>query len=86
MIDAAWGREGDKSDGVVFIVQVESPDGSRREIYRDEVVPVTDESKRGIIDVTIEYEISAEEVLVFSSRARGNTAYDWAFVVGITAQ
>jgi hypothetical protein len=86
MIDAAWGREGDKSDGVVFIVQVESPDGSRREIYRDEVVPVTDESKRGIIDVTIEYEISAEEVLVFSSRARGNAAYDWAFVVGITAQ
>ena len=86
MIDAAWSREGDKSDGVAFIVQVESPDGSRREIYRDDVVPVTDESNRGIIDVQIEYAIGADDVLVFSSRARGNAAYDWAFVVDITEQ
>ena len=84
--DTTWDREGAKSDGVDFIVWVESPDGERREIFRDEVVPVTDESKRGIIDAEFDYEAGPDEVLVFGCRARGNAAFDWAFVVDITEQ
>jgi len=86
LLDAAWERDGDRSDGVDFLVFVETPTGDRREIFRDEVTPDTNETKRGILVGEFDYDIGPEDVLVFSCRARGNAAYDWAFLLDIAEQ
>lgn len=86
MIDHAWKKEGDKTDGVDFLVFIQNSKGELREIFRDEVTPATDETKRGIQESVIAYELSASEVLVFSSRARSSMAYDWAFIADLYEQ
>ncbi|MDB4474178.1 hypothetical protein N9023_04160 [Opitutaceae bacterium] len=86
MLDATWNRDGGKSDGVDFGVFVESPDGARREIFKDVVTPLTEDSKRGILTGEFAFEIGPEDTLVFCSRPRGNAAFDWAFVVDINEQ
>ncbi|GAB5560384.1 MAG: hypothetical protein SynsKO_20310 [Synoicihabitans sp.] len=80
IIDQAWQREGDRSDGVDFIVSAESPNGSRREIYRDEVTPAENPADAGVQSGEIPYEVKPEETLVFSTRPRAHPSFDWAYI------
>ncbi len=83
LFDSAWDREGSKTDGVDFVIHAEKPDGSRREVWRDEVNPAEVESDRGLQTGEGELVLEPDEQVVFSSRERSNGAYDWAYFTSI---
>jgi len=80
LFPGAYEREGEKTDGVVFIVAGETPDGRRREIFRRLLDPAGVAADRGRQRVVIPYQAVAGETLVFLTRPNVNTHYDWAYV------
>lgn len=77
----AYEREGDKTNGVYFIVAGERPDGSSREIYRRLLDPVRQPGDRGIQRTKIPYRPLPGEHLVFQTRPHGGYSYDWAYLL-----
>jgi hypothetical protein len=80
LVPGAYEREGEKTDGVVFIVAAEAPDGRRREIFRRLLDPATVPADRGRQRAVIPYEAVPGETLVFLTRPNANTHYDWAYI------
>ena len=83
LFDNAWDREGFKTDGVDFVIFAEKADGSRRELWRDEVTPAEVEADRGLQTGEGEFTIEPGEQLIFASRERSNGAFDWAYFTSI---
>ena len=76
----AYERDGEKTDGVEFIVVGEEPDGRRREILRRLLDPVASPADRGRQRVDIPYQPEAGETLVFLTRPNANPLFDWAYL------
>jgi hypothetical protein len=79
----AYEREGDKTDGVEFIILGEFPDGTNRPIYTRLLDPVRNPADRGDQHVVIPYKPEPGEMLRFSTRPNVGTAFDWAYTIGI---
>lgn len=79
----AYEKSGDKTDGVEFIIEGETPDGQRRQVYRRVLDPVRDAADRGEQHEVIPYTPLPGETLHFSSRPNANYGYDWTYWVGI---
>lgn len=71
------------TNGVEFSVHGERPDGTTRVIHRRLLDPVRNPADRGDQHEDIPYAPLAGEVLRFSTRPNGNTAYDWAYTTRI---
>jgi hypothetical protein len=79
LFPGAYEREGEKTDGVVFMVAGEAPDGRRREIFRRLLDPAGVPADRGRQRAVIPYQAVAGETLVFLTRPNVTTHYDWAY-------
>ena len=79
IVSAAYERDGDKTDGVEFIVAGESTTGARREIFRRLLDPATVPADRGPQQAIISFTPVAGEKLVFLTRPNHNYAFDWAW-------
>ncbi len=86
LIPGAYERDGDKTDGVEFIIAAESAQGNRRELYRRLLDPVHVAADRGPQRVTTTPQLAAGEILVFLSRPHGSYSYDWAYWAGINVR
>jgi hypothetical protein len=83
IVRTAYERAGSKTDGVEFIVEGESPDGSRRGIFRRLLNPAVVPADRGQQRAVIPYQPLAGGKLVFLTRPNGNYFCDWAYSVRI---
>ena len=83
LMPGAYERDGDKTDGVEFVIAAESAQGIRRELYRRVLDPVHLTADRGLQRVSTEQEVLAGETLVFMSRPHGSYSFDWAYWAGI---
>ena len=83
IVPDAYLHQGDKTDGVEFIVSGETPDGSHREIYRRVLDPVNRIGDRGLQHETIPYKPLPGEKLEFSNRPNLSESYDWSYWVRI---
>ncbi|MBW7895653.1 MAG: glycosyltransferase family 39 protein [Opitutaceae bacterium] len=86
IFDSAYTKEGDKSDGVIFIVVGETPDGVARIIHERLLDPLNNEADRGDQHVVIPYTALPGETLRFSTRGNKTPAYDWAYIYEIKVQ
>jgi hypothetical protein len=75
----AYERDGDRTDGVEFLITGETPDGHQRQIYRRVLDPVRTPADRGRQHEVIPYRSLPGETLKFSDRPNLNSAYDWAY-------
>ncbi len=75
----AYEREGDKTDGVEFLVTAEMPSGEQREIFRRVLDPVNEPNDCGTQKEVIPYQSMAGDVLRFSTRPNLNSNFDWAY-------
>lgn len=73
----AYEKEGDKTDGVEFIVMGEAPDGQQREVHRRWLDPKNKPEDRGSIREVIPYAPRPGEVLRFISHPHAAKAFDW---------
>ena len=80
IVAGAYEREGEKTDGVIFMVVGEAPDGRRREIFRRLLDPLQVPADRGLQRAVIPYQAVAGETLVFLTRPNVTTQYDWAYL------
>lgn len=79
LMTGAWEREGDKTDGVAFMIMAVRPGVSERLIYQRELDPVVEPADRGRQHEVISYQPLPGEILHFSTRPRGGYGYDWAY-------
>ena len=75
----AYEREGTTTNGVEFIIEGETPDGDRRELFRHLLDPAATPGDRGTQILDLTFTPRPGEVLLFSTRDNGSTAFDWAF-------
>lgn len=80
LYDPAWMKEGDKSNGMEFVITGELSDGSAREIFRRVLDPVNNAKDRGVLREQIAYTPLPGEVLRFSALGNGSKSYDWGFI------
>jgi hypothetical protein len=78
ILEAAYERSGEKTDGVEFVIAGESEAGSR-EIYRRVLDPANQPADRGRQQEVISYQALPGEILRFSSRPYNNSNFDWAY-------
>jgi len=76
----SYEREGDKTNGVSFMVYVENPEGARREIFRRDLNPTMNPTDRGFQLSNFEFSLVDSEQLVFASDAMGSEAFDWSYL------
>ena len=79
----AYEREGDKTNGVEFLIEGETPDGQRRHIWRRLLDPAAVPADRGRQHEKISIQVRPGETLVFCTRANANASYDWAYLARI---
>jgi hypothetical protein len=79
----AYETPGKMTNGVEFIVEGEMPDGQHRSIYYRILDPAQNPADRGDQRAIISYVPLAGEVLRFSTRPNGNSAFDWAYLIQI---
>ena len=77
----AYEKEGDKTNGVEFIVEAETAEGGSRRIYYRLLDPAARAADRGRQHETISFQPGPGEVLHFSTRDNGSAAFDWAYWV-----
>ncbi len=79
-IDAtAYEGEGEKTDGVEFVVTAELPSGEQRQIFSRLLDPANEPKDRGRQHEDIPYQSTPGEVLRFSSRPHLIPNFDWAY-------
>ncbi len=83
IFDEAWDREGDRTDGVVFVVEVENAEGHRRQVFSRTLRPATVAADQGVITSRFRYSLADGEILRFSSGGVSSHAFDWAYLVEI---
>lgn len=86
IFDSAYTKEGDKTDGVIFLVTGETPDGVARIVYERLLDPANNPSDRGDQQSIIPYSPIQGESLRFSTRANRSAAYDWAYTYEINVR
>jgi hypothetical protein len=79
IVPGAYERDGDKTNGVEFVVEGESADGSRRRIFHRLLDPAAVPGDRGSQRAEIPYQPVPGEKLVFLTRPNGGYAFDWAY-------
>jgi hypothetical protein len=75
----AYERDGDRTDGVEFVITGEQPSGAHRQIFSRVLDPVNEPADRGTQHEIIAYQPLPGEVLQFSTRPNVNTNFDWAY-------
>lgn len=80
ILPSAFEREGDRTDGVEFIVAAEAADGSRRTLFRRVLDPAARASDRGVQTAQIPWDGGPEKTIVVMTRTNGGQAFDWSFV------
>ena len=75
----AYEREGEKTNGVEFLIEGETPDGVRRTIFRRLLDPAAEPADRGTQKMNIPFQPTAGERLFFRTRPNGSGAFDWAY-------
>ena len=83
IVPAAYANPKDRTDGVEFSIEGESPNGQTRRLYRRLLDPGQNPEDRGDVREIISYHPLPGEVLRFSTRPGGGTAFDWSYWVGI---
>lgn len=79
-IDDAYKRDGDKTNGADFFVDLESADGRHtRRVFRRLLDPLRVEHDRGLQREKIRFQAEPGEVLVFRTGSNGSFAYDWCY-------
>jgi len=86
IFDGAYIKEGDKTDGVVFMVFGEAPDGTARVVYERLLDPLNNPADRGDQHVVVSYSALPGEVLRFATRGNRSNAYDWAYIYEIKVE
>ena len=86
ILRGGYERDGEGTNGVEFIIAGEAPDGSRRELFRRLLDPVANPVDRGTQTLDLPFAPRADERLVFSTRANGSAAFDWAFTSRIAVE
>ena len=79
LVPTAYERDGDTTDGVVFIIDAESPDGTTRQLLRRVLDPVFEPADRGNQIVDIPYSPLSGERLLFRTRNNGAADFDWSY-------
>jgi hypothetical protein len=79
----AYERADARTTGVEFIIDAELPAGGSRRIFRRVLEPWENTADRGDQQVSIAYEPRPGEMLHFSTRPYGASAFDWAYWAGI---
>lgn len=80
ILPTAYEREGDRTNGVEFILAAEAEDGSRRELFRRLLDPASRSADRGLQTVELAWDGGSEERLVLMTRSNGGEAFDWSYV------
>jgi hypothetical protein len=75
----AYEREGEKTDGVEFVVTVEPPAGAQRQIFSRLLDPANEPKDRGRQHEVISYVSKPGDVLRFSSRPYLSPNFDWSY-------
>ncbi len=86
MIDAAWQREGGRTDGVELSVTGILPGHGDRELFRRRLDPVARAADRGRQTEVIEYQPRPGEILRFTTAPGESYSYDWAYWVRIEVE
>lgn len=76
---AAYEKDGDRTNGVLFGLYAENASKERRSLFERKLRPTTEVSDRGIQTSLIDYVLAEDETLVFASRPLDSYAFDWAF-------
>jgi hypothetical protein len=79
----AYEHPGKMTNGVEFIIEGEMPDGGHRQVYYRILDPAQNPNDRGDQHAFIPYTPLPGEVLRFSTRPNGNSAFDWAYWIKI---
>ena len=82
----AYETDGPKTNGVEFAIEGEMPDGQFRRVYYRILNPAEKPEDRGDQHAVIPYTPLPGEVLRFSTRANGNSAFDWAYWIIIKVE
>lgn len=77
--DAAWSREGGKTNGVEFKITGEVEGGPERVLFRRLIDPANNPQDRGLLTQVLEFEPRPGETLRFSALDNGSKAFDWAY-------
>lgn len=85
IFDDAWKRDGDKTNGVRFGVDLESPEGSRERIFERTLNPVANPEDRGRQLGQFSYRLPPGYHLVFRAEPKGSAAFDWSYIAGLQA-
>ncbi len=86
ILSEAYEREGDRTNGVEFILEGETPDGARRELFRRLLDPVGNPAARGTQTLDLPFTPLPGERLIFQTRDNGAANFDWAFTSRIVVQ
>lgn len=86
ILRGAYEREGEGTNGVEFIIEGETPDGDRRELFRRLLDPVGNPAARGTQSLDLPFTPRPEERLFFRTRDNSSAAFDWAFTSRIIVQ
>lgn len=80
MLPECYSRDGDRTNGADFIIDVETADGRRsRRLFHRLLNPAKVEGDRGVQHEKIKVTASPGEVLVFRTGANGSYAFDWCY-------
>lgn len=79
----AYERDGERTDGVEFIVDAQGADGTCRRVFRRLLDPAQVPEDRGRQHVRIAWSGKPGDVLVFRTRPNGISHYDWAYIARV---
>ena len=79
ILRGAYERDGDTTNGVEFIIEGETPDGTRRELFRRLLDPAATPGDRDTQILDLPFVPRTDEHLYFRTRSNGSAAFDWAF-------
>lgn len=82
----AFEREGQKTNGVSFEVDVQASDGSVRQLFLRELDPASVPGDRGTQTAQVPYKPSPGDQIVLRTRPRGDYSFDWAYWGKVTVK
>lgn len=83
LFPGAYEEPAEQTDGVLFTITGESPDGSHRRIYQRALDPVRHARDRGEQRLVCDYQPRPGEVLRFTTGSYGSYQRDWAYIAEI---
>jgi len=80
IVDAAHAHPHDHTTGVGFIFAAENRSGERREIWRRDLKPASQEADQGLQKASFSFQREADEQLVFTTSPLDSPSFDWAYL------